>query len=124
MLNSQTQCVLAVPGPDLAEYSMFCGTNSGRSLDKSRFQSIKFIKGTRVGFVWLESAIANLEVEITARIDNGDHDVFLTKVLGYHVSTFERGPNLLSIGRRHRGFELLARSGVHRIGIPKGALEK
>jgi flavin reductase (DIM6/NTAB) family NADH-FMN oxidoreductase RutF len=117
-LAVQTRCVLAVPGRDLAKQALLCGTKSGRSMEKDRLSNLRLCHGSSPEFIWIERAMANIEIEIRSRVDSGDHDVFVGKVQSFFVNPAAPGPNLLSIGRNHAGYELLAQSGVHRVGIP------
>ena len=119
-LGVQARCVLAVPGRDLAKQVLLCGTKSGRSVEKDRLPNLTLCQGSSSEFVWIERAMANIEIEIISQVDNGDHDIFVGKVQSFFVNPAAPGPNLLSIGRNHAGYELLARSGVHRLGIPTG----
>lgn len=121
LLRDQRKCVLAVPGRELAEQALICGTKSGREVDKGSLPGMPLTAGSARDFIWIGPANANIELEITGRVGNGDHDLFLAKVINYYICKAACGPNLLSIGRNHNGFELLAHSGMHRIGIPIGA---
>jgi len=118
ILSSHSKFVLAVPGPALAQPTLLCGTKSGRSVDKGKLSDLPLLRGSSDDFIWVKNAIANLELEKTSSIDNGDHVLLAGMVSKYFVNGSVEGPNLLSIARSHAGFKLLAKQGNHRIGIP------
>jgi flavin reductase (DIM6/NTAB) family NADH-FMN oxidoreductase RutF len=121
LLGGQSNLVLAVPGRALVDQTLFCGMQSGREFDKGNIPDMLLTEGSSAEFVWIDAALANIEARVAARIDSGDHDIFVCEVQDYFANRTAVGPNLLSIGKDHLGFELLAQSGIHRIGVPIGA---
>ena len=79
--------VLAWPGEDLAEATIFCGTNSGRDVDK--FKDTDYKTGVNGAPIVLENAIGYLEVEVIDSMDIGTHTVFVGKVVNEDVVSVE-----------------------------------
>lgn len=109
--------VLAVPGESLANETLFFGTKSGRDVDKVRECGITLLRSVHVKTLSIYDAIANLECRKTAEIDLGDHTVFVGEVLRFNVDKTKHEKCLLSVGPDHGGYKLLARKGIHRIGV-------
>ena len=117
LISKVDDCVLAVPGESLAEEALFCGTQSGRKIDKLRACGLELCESQYVKTPSLCKAIANIEIKIVSRQYFGDHVTCFGEVLNYRVNTANRERNLLSIGPNEAGYKLLARKGIHRIGV-------
>jgi len=110
-------CVLSVPGESLADFALFSGTTSGRDLDKIAQAGIGLVPSVHVKTPGLAAAIANIELEITARVPTGDHTTIFGVVRAFNVNPTSTEQSLLSVGPKHGGYRVLARKGIHRIGI-------
>jgi flavin reductase (DIM6/NTAB) family NADH-FMN oxidoreductase RutF len=117
LLSRASECVLAVPGEALVEQTLFCGTRSGREVDKAKECAFTFGQGKRVQVPILLEAIANLEMTIEHRIDSGDHLTVLGIVKRFATNPRNGERNLLSVGPDSRGYTVLAKHGIHRIGV-------
>ena len=125
LLETATECVLAVPGESLADEAMYCGVESGRVADKVAQCGLELIQSEAVSVPGLARAIANIELRIANRVPAGDHLLVIGEVARYAVNKSNRERCLLSLGPDHSGFELLARRGIHRIGaIARSAPER
>jgi flavin reductase (DIM6/NTAB) family NADH-FMN oxidoreductase RutF len=109
--------VLAVPGRSLVNETMFCGLQSGRDIDKVRQLDLKLIDSRNVPVPGIYSAIANIELRRVACFDTGDHVVSVGQVVRFAVNKNSSELPLLSIGPRTDGYTILARTGIHRIGV-------
>lgn len=121
MLKPGYKCVLAIPGVDLTEETLYCGTNSGRDVDKLAELKLDLLDMGSTTPPGLAMAIGNIELSITGQMDSGDHDVFLGRVEQYLINEHMRKPGLLSIGADETGYKVIARKGIHRIAVPKGS---
>lgn len=121
LLSAAREFVLAVPGENLAQETLFCGVESGREVDKVRECGLQLVESKTVQVPGLESAIANLELLVRSRVETGDHRTVIGEVRRYAVSTENRERNLLSVGPKHDGYQVLAAKGIHRIGVVNSA---
>ncbi len=117
LILHQDKFVLAVPGPALAEAAMYCGMKSGRDVDKAAELKLRLTSAKERIAPWLVDALANVELTKIGMLDAGDHDIILGRVDSYNVNSAAVGPNLISVGREHCGYEVLIRQGMHRIGV-------
>lgn len=117
ILASQ-EFVLAVPGGDLAEAVMYCGTRSGRDVDKFRDTGLTPAPAKAVKASLIAECLANLECRVIAVQEIGDHRVFFGEVVACWTSEREGKP-LLVVGETG-GYDLLYQEGRFRLGTVKG----
>lgn len=117
LFQKADQCVLAVPGENLAEQTLLCGTLSGREIDKVRECGFSLLPSRTVCVPGLVEAIANLEVIIKHRVETGDHLTLMGRVARFAVNKTNRQRNLVSVGPHHDGYRVLASKGIHRIAV-------
>jgi flavin reductase (DIM6/NTAB) family NADH-FMN oxidoreductase RutF len=109
--------VLAVPGPSLVNETLFCGTKSMREVDKIQALDLQLSKSITVGVPGLAASIANIELKKEECLKTGDHVICVATVSRFAVNKSNQELPLLSVGPDTRGYEVLAREGIHRIGI-------
>jgi flavin reductase (DIM6/NTAB) family NADH-FMN oxidoreductase RutF len=119
LLKVATECVLGVPGRQMADVAMFCGTRSGRSVDKASTCGLSLIESEFVAVPGIEECVANVEVRIARTIRTGDHVMVICEVRKFGVDRKKKERCLLSLGPENTGYEVLAHQGVHRIGAVK-----
>jgi len=117
LLQEADQCVLAVPGERLAEETLLCGVTSGLDINKVQECQFKLVESKNVSVPGIEAAIANIEVRIVRKVPTGDHLTAICEVVRFAVNKENHERCLLSIGPLTEGFRVLARQGIHRIGI-------
>ena len=110
--------VLAVPGGDLAEAVMYCGTRSGRDADKFRDTGLTATPAKAVKAPLVAECLANLECQVIAVQEIGDHRVFFGQVVACWTSEREEKP-LLVVGETV-GYDVLYQEGRFRLGTVKG----
>lgn len=121
LLTTAEECVLAVPGEALADAVMFCGTRSRKEgIDKFRACNFRAAESERVTVPGISQAIANVELRLVAKIATGDHLTAFGRVLRFAVDEQSNERPLISVGTRTRGYDVLARHGIHRIAVVKG----
>lgn len=109
--------VLAVPGASLAPVALTCGTTEGRHIDKALHLGVPLIPSVGIPTPGILSAIANVELQTVNRVITGDHLTVIGRVLRFRVNKVSKEKPLVSFGPREAGFSLLARGGIHRIGV-------
>jgi len=117
LLEQAAECVLAVPGEKLAEAALFCGTHSGKDIDKVSASGLSLVESECVAIPGIRECIANIEMRITDQVRTGDHVTVMGEVLRFGVDIRNRERCLLSVGPEHSAYEVLARQGIHRIGV-------
>ncbi len=117
LIGQAKQWVLAVPGSSLVRETLFCGVTSMRETDKVKRLGLELCPSTHISVPGLRKAIANIELERVKCVETGDHVVAIGKVLKFGVNSQRKELPLLSIGPDLAGYKLLARHGIHRIGV-------
>jgi flavin reductase (DIM6/NTAB) family NADH-FMN oxidoreductase RutF len=120
LVGGAAEYVLAVPGKSLAEETLQCGLQSMHSVDKVSELGIRLCDSELVATPGLADAIANIELVREQVVETGDHVLLIGKVVAFRVNQDRGEPPLLSIGPDTRGYELLARKGIHRLGVVAG----
>jgi len=108
---------LAIIGESMVQEVVFCGTHSGRDCDKARACGIKWTEGFKIRVPGIETAIANIELIIKKRVPTGDHTLIIGEVVFISLAKNTKERPLLAIGPNSIGYEVLAREGIHTLGV-------
>lgn len=73
--------VLNLPGMDMAEVVNFCGTCSGRDVDKIAESGLNVIDSLKVTPPRIEECATHLECKVVDSLTTGDHTVFVGEVM-------------------------------------------
>ncbi|MBN2290755.1 MAG: flavin reductase family protein, partial [Candidatus Glassbacteria bacterium] len=84
LLSGTDEFVLAFPGRNMAGEALFCGTHSGRQVDKIAGTGLELVPGREVSVPLLKQAVANFEMKLCGRLDTGDHTIFVGRVVASH----------------------------------------
>lgn len=77
----QSPCFnLCIPSDDLKEEVMFCGSVSGKVIDKLQEIGAEWIPGKLQRLPILKNVAANFECEIVTQVKSGDHTIFVGEV--------------------------------------------
>lgn len=117
LIDVGQEAVLAVPGEAMVEDTLFFGVESGNTLNKLEAAGTQLLESETVGIPGIATAIANIEVQLTSLSGAGDHRFALARVRAYRVRRGNDQLPLLSLGPRMAGYRLLARNGIHRLGV-------
>ena len=117
LLEVARECVLAVPGEELVEPVMYCGTRTGADCNKWSECGLTPHPSEQINVPGVRECIANIELVIERTIDSGDHQLVLGRVVRYGVDQSNRQRPLLSVGPRERGYKVLAKQGIHRLAV-------
>ncbi len=109
--------VLAWPGEDLAEATLFCGTHSGRDLDKFDAAGLTPLPGRAGPAPLIAECIANLECRLTGQMTSGDHSIFAGEILAAWLHPHPRR-QLCSVDAA-TGYDCLLEKGGYRLGVVK-----
>jgi len=114
-LLGSSEFVLAIPGGNLAEEVLYCGTHSGRDVDKFKETNLTPIPASKVKPPLIKECIANIECKVVGNLDTGDHTIFAGEVQASWISEEEQ-KNLLSIGQE-AGYAVLLDKKGRRFGV-------
>ncbi len=113
-ISRTREFVIALPGADLANEAMYCGTRSGTQVDKFAETGLTAAEAKCVGAPLIGECLANLECKVIADVDLSDHRVFFGEVQACWRSDREGRP-LLSVGDDD-GYEVIHEEGRFRLG--------
>jgi len=117
LIESSGEFVLAWPGEDLAEATMFCGTKSGRDVDKFAETGLTAMSGTHVQAPLIKECVVNLECRLAGKMTSGDHTIFAGEILAAWVNEAPR--RLLISIDESAGYDFLLAQGGYRFGAVK-----
>ena len=110
--------VFAWPGEDLAEATLFCGTNSGRDVDKFAAAKLTARPATHVRAPLIAECVLNMECRLAGTLTTGDHTIFAGEVLA--VWAHEHPKKALCTIGREEGYQLLLEDSRYRFGVVRG----
>jgi len=86
LLSLTGEFVVAFPGEGQEELIEFCGTKSGRDVDKFGELSIRTQPSSLISPPLIEGSVACLECRASSTLETGDHTIFAGRILAAHVS--------------------------------------
>lgn len=81
MIKESGEFVVNVPPSKLVKAVLFCGTTSGRDVDKFSEAGLTAAPARRVRAPIIAECIAHLECKVEKAIEAGDHMIFIGRVL-------------------------------------------
>jgi len=84
-IQSQREFVIGFPGPGMEEVIRYCGSRSGRDVDKFKGAGLKALPAARIKTPLIGGCIVNLECVLDGELETGDHTVFAGRVVAAHV---------------------------------------
>lgn len=84
-IRSQREFVIGFPGPGMEEIIKYCGSRSGRDVDKFEETSLEALPATRLRPPLIGGCIVNLECVLEGELETGDHTTFAGRVVAAHV---------------------------------------
>jgi flavin reductase (DIM6/NTAB) family NADH-FMN oxidoreductase RutF len=85
LISASREFVVNVLASDQAEASEVCGTVSGRKADKYAKAGLKTQQAEKVSVPLIEGCMANLECEVVAEYEVGDHTLFVGEIVAAHA---------------------------------------
>jgi flavin reductase (DIM6/NTAB) family NADH-FMN oxidoreductase RutF len=116
LIQKTSQYVLSVPGPSLLNASMYCGVESMKDVDKVAKLSLATVQSHTVAVPGLRNAIANIEMHKHSSFKVGDHLLVVGEATRFAVNKDVVELPLLSIGPFERGYKVMKKKGIHRLG--------
>lgn len=97
LIRKNREFTLAIPGPGMGNAIRFCGTHSGRHLDKIHATGIQLQKANQVASPLVTGALVNMECRLATQVDSGDHTIFVGEIIATYVQE-EISARLLNFG--------------------------
>jgi flavin reductase (DIM6/NTAB) family NADH-FMN oxidoreductase RutF len=92
---------IAYPSAEMAQDTLFFGSHSGRDTDKFAESGCRTEPARQIDSVLLTDAVANFECVEEARMQAGDHIIYLGRVVAAHVNT-EPKKRLYTVAPGHK----------------------
>lgn len=90
LLTETGEFVLAYPNSRMGEAALFCGTHSGRDVDKFAETELEPVPAKYVRPPLIRGAVVNFECKVVGTADAGDHTVFLGRILAAYEEPGEK----------------------------------
>ena len=95
LIEDSKEFVVNVPPEGLVQEAHFCGTRSGRTVDKFVRSGLTSLPSVRVKPPRIKECIAHLECKLVQKLRTGDHTIFVGEVVSASVDEelfdFDRG---------------------------------
>lgn len=115
LVSEGKEFVLAAASEEMADEVLYCGTHTGRKVDKFAETGLTPLPAKIVKPPLIAECVANLECVVKHTLETGDHTIFVGQVVAAHVSDEPRR-NLLSIGPE-TGYKYLGGNERYRFGV-------
>ncbi len=87
IIKESKEFVINVPRGGLLKATDFCGTTSGKDVDKFAECGLTPVKGSKVNAPLIEECPVNLECVVRQMPDLGSHYLFIGEIVATHVDT-------------------------------------
>jgi flavin reductase (DIM6/NTAB) family NADH-FMN oxidoreductase RutF len=110
LIKNSKEFVVAFPNSKMRKEVLYCGTHSGRDVDKFKETGLKIRKARVVRAPLIEGCILNLECKVINQLETGDHTIFVGEVVAAY---YEEGEILLEFKGWFGGLSDLNRLSSH-----------
>ena len=93
-INESGEFVINLPDESMLKAADFCGTNSGRDVDKFKACGITAEKCEHISAPMIAECPISVECRVCEKLSLGSHDMFVADVLAVHVD-----PKLMTDGK-------------------------
>ena len=85
LISRSNEFVINIPDSNMAEICNFCGSNSGRDIDK--FKALKLVReeGLKLNTVMISECPISIECTVKHTLNLGAHDVFIGEVVSVNA---------------------------------------
>jgi flavin reductase (DIM6/NTAB) family NADH-FMN oxidoreductase RutF len=102
LIHEGREFVLVFPSREMEDAVMYCGTHSGRNVDKFKETGLTSVKAKHVKPPLIAEAVVNMECRVVGELTTGDHTIFVGEILAAYVSEEPRKV-LFNLGRNEKG---------------------
>lgn len=86
LMENSREFVLSLPNPEQKEAVYYCGTHSGRDVDKFEETELETTPAVEVEVPLIKDSVACYECRKTGSLDTGDHTIYAGEVVAAQVS--------------------------------------
>lgn len=97
LISESREFVVAFPSEEMGKEVLYCGTHSGRDVDKLKETGLVAVPAKKVRPPLIEGCVANFECKLVGEIETGDHTIFVGEIVAAHVSE-EQKKRLYNLG--------------------------
>jgi flavin reductase (DIM6/NTAB) family NADH-FMN oxidoreductase RutF len=102
LIHEGGEFVLVFPSREMESAVIYCGTHSGREVDKFKETGLTPLKAKHVKPPLIAEAVVNMECKVIGELATGDHTIFVGEILAAYVSEEPRKV-LFNLGRDEKG---------------------
>jgi len=102
-IKATNQFTLAYPSKEQLEDTIYCGTVSGRSIDKLKSTSFKFNPSKHINPPHIRSAVINFECEVIQIVTLETFCIIIANVLAVETSSKRALDKIYALGRTNYG---------------------
>ncbi|MEA3345565.1 MAG: flavin reductase family protein [Chloroflexota bacterium] len=100
LLSEAGEFVIAFPAVGQGPAVWYCGSYSGRNVDKIANTELELLPAAEIKTPLLQGAVANFECRLVKQMDTGDHTIFIGEVVASQIEEEIPG-RLLNFGDDH-----------------------
>lgn len=97
LIAKQKEFGMCFPTADMIKETLYCGTRSGRDVDKFKETGLKPIKSAHIKPPLIDGCVINLECKLVGSLSAGDHTIFAGEIVAAYIST-EKKNKLFDLG--------------------------
>lgn len=86
LIRESREFVLVFPSIEMEEAVVYCGTYSGRDVDKFKETGLTPVPSKYVKPPLVKEAVVNMECRVVNELRTGDHTIFVGEILAAYVS--------------------------------------
>lgn len=86
LISQNREFTLAFPTADMKEKVLYCGTHSGRDVDKLNGSGLKVMPAKKVKAPLIDKCNVNLECRVIGELDTGSNTIFVGEILAAYIS--------------------------------------
>jgi flavin reductase (DIM6/NTAB) family NADH-FMN oxidoreductase RutF len=94
--------VLAFPSEEMEHEVRYCGTHSGRDVNKFKELGLVEITAKIVSPPLIDRCIVNMECKVVSQLDTGDHTIFVGEIVASYLSD-KKKKRLYNLGNEKFG---------------------
>lgn len=102
LVSEGKEFVLAFPSEDMEREVLYCGTHSGRDVNKFKALGLIAITASKVRPPLIDRCIVNMECKVVGQLDTGDHTIFVGEIVTSYLSD-EKKKRLYNLGNEQFG---------------------
>jgi flavin reductase (DIM6/NTAB) family NADH-FMN oxidoreductase RutF len=103
LIKESGEFVLGIPDKELVRVVNYCGTKSGRDVDKFKETKLTPVKGIAVKAPLIKECHVNIECSVLNEVKAGDHNWFIGEVKKVHIDeTYDKETSLIYWDKEYR----------------------